>query len=205
MTTETTAPPPLEAHPRGFRGWVAARMMLYRKSDRARVRWVLSLLNPQPDDRVLDVGIGPGYSTRLIAERLSNGLVVGVDRAPLMIAAAQRRLARFMRARRATLMCVDVLDLPRFDVTFDKVVSINTFQFHEKPADVLQLLHSRMTPGGLIAIAVQPSDRDPANPGSQRYAAQIAEQLEANGFSHAEAHFNASLGPVPSVCVIGRA
>ena len=39
-------------------------------------------------ERVLDVGCGDGYVTRLLASRLPAGSVLGVDPSPRMIAAA---------------------------------------------------------------------------------------------------------------------
>src|SRR5688500_11334653 len=118
-------------HPRGFAGWLAGRIMLYRPSNRARARWAVSLLDVQPGDDVLDVGFGPGFSTGLIAAQLETGRVVGVDRSKLMVDTAFRRLRRFMRSGRVTLVCADVANLPRFDVSFDRVLSINVSMFHD--------------------------------------------------------------------------
>jgi trans-aconitate methyltransferase len=49
---------------------------------------VLALLNPQPGERILDLGCGEGSLTRRIAE--AGAAVVGVDSSPEQIAAARR-------------------------------------------------------------------------------------------------------------------
>ena len=190
------------SHPRGFRGWIAGRLMLLRPSDRARVRWAVSLLELQPHDRVLDVGCGPGYSTGIIARQVTQGFVVGLDRSELMTAMAQRRLRSHLASRRVMLVCAEAQDLPKFDVTFDKVASIDAFRIEENPSATLRHLRARMTPGGRIAMVVSPHER---NASAQVLGGRVAESLRAAGFERPEPHFNRSLSRAPAVCVTARA
>jgi cyclopropane fatty-acyl-phospholipid synthase-like methyltransferase len=192
--------------PRGFGGWLAGRFMLYRASNRARARWAVSLLDVQPGDDVLDIGIGPGYSTQLIAQGLRDGRVVGVDRSKTMVDMTARRLRRFLRAGKATLVRTDVRTLPRFDVSFDRVLAINVAQFWgDDLGSVLELLRERMTPGGRIAIAVQPRHRGATAAAAQLEGSRLTAALEAAGFRRVASSFNASLGRVPGVCVVAHA
>jgi cyclopropane fatty-acyl-phospholipid synthase-like methyltransferase len=190
------------SHPRGFRGWIAGRLMLLRPSNRARARWAVSLLELQPQDRVLDVGCGPGYSTGIIARQVTQGLVVGVDRSELMAAMAQRRLRSYLQARRVMLVCAEAQDLPRFDVTFDKVASIDAFGIDEDPSATLGHVRARMTPGGRIAMVLSPHARGAS---AQVLGGRLAEVLRAAGFERTEPHFNRSLSRAPAVCVTARA
>jgi trans-aconitate methyltransferase len=191
------------AEPRGFGGGMAGLMMLHRPSNRARARWVLSLMDIQSNDKVLDVGIGPGYSTGLIAASLGQGVVVGVDRSALMMSMAQRRLARYMKTRTVMLLQADLMDLPNFNIRFDKVVSINALQFDDGVNAQLVKLRARMAPGGYLAVAIQPNDRGAA--ASQAFAVQVADTIRAAGFEKPQTHFNASLSKTPCVCVVARA
>ena len=50
--------------PHGMGGHVAGWVMGHRSSNRERNRWVVSLLDVQPTDRVLEVGFGPGIAVR---------------------------------------------------------------------------------------------------------------------------------------------
>lgn len=192
--------------PRGFGGWLAGRIMLYRPSNRARARWAVSLLDVQPGEDVLDIGIGPGYSTGLIAAPPRTGRVVGIDRSKLMVDMAARRLRRALRDGKVTLIRADVRQLPRFDVSFDRVLAINVAQFlGDDLGTVLALLRSRMTPGGRIALVVQPRERGATAAAAQLEGSRISAALEAAGFRRTEVSFNASLGPVPGVGVVAHA
>ncbi len=191
------------ADPQGLGGWFAGRMMLHRPADRARARWAVSLLELDAGDHVLDVGFGPGYSTGLIAARVTAGLVVGVDRSELMFSMAQRRLKRELATRRVTLLCADAADLPRFDVSFDKVAAIDALDPAD-PQPLLERLHAHMTPGGRIAVVCQPREREAQASAAQRLAVLLAARLEAAGFQRPYAHFHGSAGRT-AVGVVARA
>lgn len=58
------------------------------------VRNMLALLDPQPGDRVLDVGSGSGWTTALLAHLVApDGSVVAVERIPELVAASRAALA----------------------------------------------------------------------------------------------------------------
>ena len=63
----------------------------YHRISQPHVAWGRAVLDRAPLDgqeRVLDVGCGTGRITRLIADRLTTGRVIGVDRSPQMLAEA---------------------------------------------------------------------------------------------------------------------
>jgi len=51
---------------------------------------VVKYLDPQPTDRILDIGCGDGILTAQIASALSSGEILGLDASPGMIAGAKR-------------------------------------------------------------------------------------------------------------------
>src|ERR1700759_2034905 len=65
-------------HPRGAAGRVTAWEMALRPSNRQRNRWVVSLLDIRPADRVLELGFGPGVAIAALA-RAGAAHVYGVD------------------------------------------------------------------------------------------------------------------------------
>jgi trans-aconitate methyltransferase len=74
-------------------GWIFGR----RSSNVRRNRWAVELLEVQPTDRVIELGCGPGVAVAALAERATQGLVVGVDHSEVMIGQARHRNADAIR------------------------------------------------------------------------------------------------------------
>jgi len=84
------------------------------------------LLEPQPGERILDVGCGEGNHLSLFNPSLYS--LYGLDASPLMIRRAQQRLGK-----RAVLKVGMAEDLPFEDNEFDSVLFINTLEFLADP------------------------------------------------------------------------
>src|SRR5687768_399653 len=108
-------------HPRGAVGNVAGWVMARRPSNRQRNRWVVSLLDVQPTDRVLEIGFGPGLAIAELSRRVGPaGHVYGIDRSDVMLRQATRRNAAAIQAGRVTLTVGAVEHLPpALDGPFD--------------------------------------------------------------------------------------
>jgi ubiquinone/menaquinone biosynthesis C-methylase UbiE len=102
-------------------------------------------------DRLLDVGIGPGTITLDLAERLSEGWVVGVDSAPAAVAAT-RALARAQGVNNLRLMVGDAYQLAFADASFDVVHAHQLVQHLAHPVTALREMRRVCVPGGLVAI-----------------------------------------------------
>jgi SAM-dependent methyltransferase len=73
-------------HPRGMAGHVAGWVMAHRPSNRRRNRWVVSLLDVRPADRVLEIGFGPGLAIAELSRRVGDsGHVYGIDHSEVML------------------------------------------------------------------------------------------------------------------------
>src|SRR5678816_1773756 len=82
-------------------------------------RWTVSLLDLQPESRVLEIGFGPGVSTHHAAEIAANGFVAGIDHSESMVRAARKRNAAGIQAGRIELKQGDVASLPYPAASFD--------------------------------------------------------------------------------------
>jgi len=190
-----------QAHqPRGAAGYVTAWEMTLRPSNRRRGAWVVSLLDVQPADRVLEVGFGPGLAVAGLV-RAGAGHVYGIDHSDVMLRRASRRNAAAIRAGRVTLVRASVEEIPpALDGPFDVVFAINSFGFWPAPAERLAELRRRLAPGGRIAIASQPRCPGATADTSRKAADEIQELLGGAGFARMRAE-TLPLNP-PAVCVL---
>ena len=190
-------------HPRGAAGNVAGWVMAHRPSNRQRNAWVASLLDVQPADRVLEIGFGPGLAIAELSRRVGpSGHVYGIDRSDVMLRHASRRNAAAIQAGRVTLALGTVEQLPSvLDGPFDAILAVNTLGFWTAPAERLDDLRRRLTPGGRIAIASQPRCPGATRSTSLDAAHEIAALLQAAGFSQTRTEI-LDLAP-PVVCVLG--
>jgi ubiquinone/menaquinone biosynthesis C-methylase UbiE len=191
-------------HPTGLVGRLVGLIMTTRASNRTRNRRTVELLDIRPDDRVLEVGHGPGLALAWAAERATRGTVVGIDHSLLMHRQAARRNARAIAAGRVQLHVAAVDTLPAFGAPFDKVFAVNVYMFWSEPVGALRRLASVMAPGGTIALTLQPRNRGATNEDTRRVGAQMAESLRAAGFSGVRIE-TLPLRPVDAACVLGRA
>jgi SAM-dependent methyltransferase len=166
--------------PRGAAGRVTGWVFAHRPSNRQRNRWVVSLLDVRPTDRVLEIGFGPGVA---IAElvRAGAGRVVGVDHSGVMLRQASRRNAAAIRAGRVALLEAPVEQLP--DGPFDAVLAVNSLGFWPAAADRLAELRERLAPGGRIAIASQPRCPGATAATSRRAAEEVQSLLRNAGYA----------------------
>ena len=85
-----------------------------------------ALLEPQPGEKILDVGCGEGNHLSFFNPALYS--LYGLDASPLMIRRAEQRLGN-----NAVLKVGRAEDLPFEDNEFDIVLFINTLEFLEDP------------------------------------------------------------------------
>jgi SAM-dependent methyltransferase len=98
---------------------------------------VLDLLDPRPDERILDLGCGDGVLTARIAER--GARVLGVDSSPELLAAA--------RERGITVQLVDGQRLT-FAGEFDAVFSNAAIHWMRDHDAVIAGVYRALRPGG---------------------------------------------------------
>jgi ubiquinone/menaquinone biosynthesis C-methylase UbiE len=142
--------------PRGLIGGVVGWVMAHRRSNVERNRWVVSLLDVQPADRVLEIGFGPGIAIAELAARATRGRVYGIDHSEVMVRQAGRRNAAAVREGRVRLTHAGVDRLPVFDGPLDAVLAVNSLGFWPEPVERLRELRGLLRPGGRIALASQP-------------------------------------------------
>jgi SAM-dependent methyltransferase len=122
------------------------------------VRWAVEMLGPGPDDRLLEIGCGPGVSVTLICERLAGGRIVAIDRSATAISRAEKRNAAHVAAGKAVLRRMALEELQPSDVLvggerFDTVFALNVNLFWVRsPASELELIKRLLRPDGALYL-----------------------------------------------------
>jgi trans-aconitate methyltransferase len=188
--------------PRGLAGHAVGWIMATRDSNRGRNQWVVSLLDVQPADRVLEIGFGPGIAIAEVARRAPEGRVYGVDHSELMMRQARRRNGAAVRAGVVDLRVASIDALPEFGQPLDKIFAVNSLLFWSDPVDRLRALRGLLRAGGTIAIGHQPRCPGATAETSHQAATEISELLTEAGFSAPRVEV-LDLEP-PVVCVLAK-
>jgi trans-aconitate 2-methyltransferase len=131
-----------------------------------------ALIRPGGVRRAIDVGCGPGELTVMLAERLPEATIEGVDASAKMLAEAEPRAGGHVSFRQA-----DATTLAGWD-GYDLVFSHATLQWLPDNETLLDRILTAMHPGAQIAVQV------PTNDGhiSHRLAALIAAEEPFRGW-----------------------
>jgi ubiquinone/menaquinone biosynthesis C-methylase UbiE len=185
-------------HPRGLFGAVVGHLMAVKNG--ARSRWVLTLVTPQPGERLLEVGFGPGVDVQRVLEAVgARGRVAGVDISEVMVRQASRRNEASVREGRATLSCAGIDALPFGDGEFDAAYSINAAQFWPDLARGFGELRRVVRAGGRVVVAVQPMTRGANEQDSKVWLAKLAAGASAAGWPIVEEALGPTRPPVAAV------
>jgi ubiquinone/menaquinone biosynthesis C-methylase UbiE len=127
--------------------------LLFGGTRRRSYRRLMEAAGVQRGDRALDVGCGPGYFVRMLAEAVSPmGFAVGIDAAPEMVEYASRKASRLSNCS-FQAGTADALPFP--DASFDVVVS--SLMMHHLPDEVrlpaVCEMKRVLRPGGTLLLA----------------------------------------------------
>ncbi|TYQ01511.1 UNVERIFIED_ORG: trans-aconitate 2-methyltransferase [Gordonia westfalica J30] len=148
--------------------WDGARYAEVSGLQRMVAEESISGLTLAGNERLLDVGCGDGFITMLLAERLPEGSVVGVDASHRMIDRALARVPSDLL--RVQFHVDDVLSLP-FDADFDLAVSFNALHWvHDQGEALRQIARSLVDGGRAVLQMVCATDR----PSIEDIAMQVA-------------------------------
>lgn len=118
--------------------------------------WATKLIeaaDPQPGERVLDLGCGTGIVARQVAWRLgTGGAVTGIDLSPDMLAVAQASAAREGAAIEWCQGSAETLPFP--EQTFDLVLCQFALMFFADKAAALAEMRRVVTRNGRVLVSV---------------------------------------------------
>jgi cyclopropane fatty-acyl-phospholipid synthase-like methyltransferase len=187
--------------PKGLLGGLAGFIMAHRSSNIERSRWTVSLLDLQPEHRILEIGYGPGVAIQMVAELVTDGLVMGIDHSQVMHRQASRRNAGGIRSGRIQLLHGDVSLVSGIDESFDRIFAVNVSPFWKAESNILSDIRDRLASGGKLVLTVQPRLKGASSEKARAIGEEIANKLQQAGFQQVEVDF-LDLKPVGAVGLI---
>jgi SAM-dependent methyltransferase len=156
----------------------------------ARRREVLAALELRPGESVLDVGSGPGFLSREMAELVGPaGRVVGVDSSEAMVAAGRERC----RSPWAEFHLADASALPLQSGSLDAVVGTQVYQYVRDTPKALAEIHRVLRRGGRLVIVDTDWDSIVWHSGNRDRMRRV---LDAWSDHAADPHLPRLLGPM---------
>jgi arsenite methyltransferase len=171
------------ARPHGAFGHLLARIWL--RETAAVNDTAVQLLRPAPDERICEIGFGPGRTLARLAAAGAD--VTGVEVSAVMTATAARRNAGSIAADRMRLHRGEGITLPTPDDSLDAVLGVHTIYFWPDPPATLTDVARALRRGGRLVLAFHSGEHPlPArfDPATYRVptTAEAAEWLRAAGF-----------------------
>ena len=135
---------------------------------------MVDCLDLSPDDRVLEIGFGPGVGIEYAATAVPTGFVAGVDVSKEMIQQACKRNASAIADGRVELHDALAESLSFDDDTFDAAFSVNSYPLWDDQGTGLRELARTLKPGGTVAVAFTPF--------VNQHVDEVPDRLSAAGF-----------------------
>ncbi len=189
-----------EGNPRRPEGEAGRAMLARMNESHARlVDWGLSHIDLHAGDTVLDIGCGGGNTLARMAERVTEGHLVGIDYAETSVEASRAFNAPLIEAGRMEILHGSVEHLPFTDEHFDAVVTVESFYFWPNPEECLKEVARVVKKGGTFVLLAEIYERDDLPESIREKIAGYAltnptpEEFErlfrAAGFAVVETHF----------------
>ena len=189
-----------EGNPRRPEG-EAGRAMLARmnESHAQLVEWGLAQIDLRAGDTVLDIGCGGGNTLARMAQRVTEGHLVGIDYAETSVEASCAFNAGLIEAGRMEILHGSVEHLPFADGQFDAVVTVESFYFWPSPEESLKEAARVIRRGGTFLLLAEIYGRDDLPEGIRAKIAgydltnptpeEFERLFRAAGFSEVTLHF----------------
>jgi len=184
--------------PRGFVGWIVAWLMplphgiIYQR--------VSKVLNPQPEDDIIDIACGGGHFLKKYASHVHS--VAGLDLSHVQVKMANRKLRKRIAAGTAEIMQGDALHLPWNDNRFSAATTMGSFIGFPKPLESLKEIHRVLRPGGRTVVSIEFNAEDGKDHSKEieKYGMniwtedQVRTMMKEAGFSEISITYDKGLG-----------
>ena len=125
-------------------------------TNRKEIEATINLLEITLDDKVLEIGFGPGKSFKTIS-LLTTRKIYGIDHSEEMVKMASYNNNKLLFKDRLELQVASASNLPFQNSYFNKIFSINCIYFWDEPVIILKHIKNKLTSNGIMAVTVRNS------------------------------------------------
>jgi SAM-dependent methyltransferase len=145
--------------PSGTTGKLAGLVMSWQNRTLNRV--AVANLQVETNDRVLEIGFGPGDAINLLAKRTKVKSIVGVDPSDVMLDKAIAKNRVHIEVGRVQLIQADVLNLPFESGQFSHAFAVSTFHDWKDRARGLSEVRRVLHQHGQLVLCLRAASRIP--------------------------------------------
>lgn len=160
-------------------GAIAARVYRLFNRNPESNRIIVDLLGLTSDDRVLEIGCGPGAAVELAAERIGAERVAAVDPSPTFVDMVRKRVPG------ADVREGSASEIPFDDGTFTAILSIASMHHWPSREPGLAAQVTKLAPGGRLVIAERLLDK-PGHGITQAQSEEVMDYLKGLGLADVE-------------------
>ncbi len=153
----------------------------------------LSFLNLEPDQTILEVGMGNGNLMSHVLGASPNCRYYGCDYSQLMVSESIKNNQELVDQGRLSFHHCHAHDMPIEKQHIDRLFSVNTIYFWENPSAILNEFKRVLKPNGILCLGMRPrrlmQHYDFVKYGFQMFESDDVKKLLAvNGFKQTEAY-----------------
>jgi cyclopropane fatty-acyl-phospholipid synthase-like methyltransferase len=175
--------------PTGLFGLFSSNIMV--KNNRKNYDRLINDLDVQQNDKLLEIGYGPGIGLHMIAERCSTCTIHGIDFSKLMYKRARKYNKQFIEDGRMQLQYGDFLTTPVIQNDYDKIFCLNVVYFWNELNTPFKKVFSLLNNGGSFHIYMADKNtlikmKTPDSVFNKYSVEQVEEALKEAGFAVVE-------------------
>ncbi len=165
--------------------------------------WVLSLLNFQSSDRVLEIGFGTGKTLGKVSKIIKEGKIYGIELSDTMINVASKKFKNEISHGLIEFHKGNSESLPFPDNLFNKIFSVHTVYFWKSLNKVFSQLFRVSKIGGITAIYFVSPILAPTEVFHEYNQAEIVQELTIVGYKDIQIQ-KKKFGEQNGVCILAK-
>lgn len=143
-------------HPSGEKGIEMGNMM--NETNITMTKHSIQNLNILKENKILELGHGNAGHVEFLFEQAKDLKYYGLEMSDLMFQEARKINRNFVSQKQAFFTLYDGNKIPFEDETFDKVFTVNTIYFWQKPEDLLSEIYRVLKPNGNFCLTFAEED-----------------------------------------------